>query len=68
MSLVMDGVKLLGFLFIATVLGGVFGAVGDMTVPSLITGTPLGPQSEAAPIAWTAVAGVAIYGFSEVRD
>ena len=66
MELVMGGLKLLGFLFVATVLGGVFGAVGDMTVPSLITGTPLGAQSEAAPIAWTVIAGVAIYGFSEV--
>jgi len=67
MSLVKDGAKLIGFLFVATILGGVFGAVGDMTVPSVINGTPLGPRSELAPIAWTVVAGVAIYGFSEVR-
>ena len=68
MGLAKDGLKLLGFIFVATILGGVFGAVGDMTVPSLITGTPLGPQSEAAPIAWTVIAGGAIYGFGEVRD
>jgi len=68
MSLVRDGVMLLGFLFVATVLGGFFGAVGDIAAPSLIAGTPLAPQSGASPIAWTVVAGAVIYGFSEVRD
>ena len=66
MGLATDGVKLLGFLLVATVLGGVFAAVGDMTVPSLISGTPLGPQSQNSPIAWTVVAGVVVYGASEV--
>jgi hypothetical protein len=67
MGLAMDGVKLLGFLLVATVLGGVFGAIGDITVPSVINGTPLGPRSELAPIAWTVVAGAVIYGVSEVK-
>jgi len=67
MGLAMSGLKLLGFLFVATVLGGVFGALGDITVPSMINGSPLGPRSEFAPIAWTVVAGAVIYGFSEVN-
>ncbi|WP_435093411.1 hypothetical protein [Halorubrum sp. N11] len=67
MGLAKDGVKLVGFLLVATVLGGVLAGVGDVTVPSVIDGTPLGPRSEVAPIAWTVIAGAVIYGFSEVR-
>jgi|AntDeeMetagen192_2_1112575.scaffolds.fasta_scaffold09780_2 hypothetical protein len=67
MSLVKDGAKLIGFLFVASILGGVLGGFGDMAMPSIISGTPLGPRSDLAPIAWTVVAGVVIYGFSEVR-
>ncbi|OYR55525.1 hypothetical protein DJ73_02160 [Halorubrum sp. Ea1] len=66
MVLVKSGAKLVGFLFVATILGGVLAGVGDITMPSVINGTPLGPQSQSAPIAWTVVAGVVIYGFSEV--
>jgi len=67
MGVVKDGARLIGFLFIATVLGGILAGVGDITVPSVINGTPLGPQNELAPIAWTAVAGAVIYGVSEVK-
>lgn len=53
---VMDVGKL-GLAFVAlAVLGGVLSAVADMTVPNLIAGTPLGPSSELAPMAWTSVA------------
>ena len=67
MSLAKDGVKLLGFVLVATVLGAVLAGVGDIAMPSVINGTPLGPRSESAPLAWTAIAGVVIYGFSEVN-
>jgi len=46
MSLVKDGAKLIGFLFVASILGGVLGGFGDMAMPSIISGTPLGPRSD----------------------
>lgn len=51
----------------ASVFGGVLGGLGDVLVPSLINGTPLGPNSSSSPLMWTLIAAALLVGAYEVR-
>lgn len=68
MSLVRTGAMLIGALIVATILGGILGAAADSLIPSMVNGTPLGPESEQSPVLWTGIALAVIYGANEVRD
>jgi len=68
MSMIRSGAYVIGLLIMASILGGVLGAVADIFLGDLIVGTPLGPQSRASPMAWTVIAFGVMYSANEVRD
>lgn len=49
-------------LFGGTILGAVLAGVADTTIPELIGGTALGPNSSSSPIMWTGVGAALIVG------
>lgn len=48
--------KAIAFLIAATILGGILGALADLTIPNAIAGTVLGAQNTNSPLAWTTIA------------
>lgn len=47
---------------VISVVGGILAGVGDVFAASMLAGTPFEPGSELAPLAWTLLAGLTLYG------
>lgn len=60
------GLRLLGALLVAAILGGLLAGVADMVAMDYIAGTALGPESEYSPVLWTVIGGVVVYAAQEV--
>jgi hypothetical protein len=64
-TFVKTGVRSIGGLIVAAILGALLAALADTVTGGMLVGTPLGPEAQSSVVLWTVIGGLVIYGLQE---